>query len=57
MLNEKFARLIKQRFLSEEELFDIIAESSVAGKFPEDLLFSKGIGRSVQVGLISEGKN
>lgn len=43
MLNEKFERLIKQGFLSEEELLDIIAECSASGKFPEDLLLSKGI--------------
>ena len=43
MFDEKFSRLIKQGFLSERELLDIIAASTAAGKYPEDLLLSKGI--------------
>ena len=43
MFNEKYSRLIKQGFLSESELLDIIAESTATGKYSEDLLLSKGI--------------
>ena len=43
MVDTKFARLIKQGFLSEKELLDLIAESSATGKYPEDLLLSRGI--------------
>ena len=43
MFNEKYSRLIKQGFLSESELLDIMAESTATGKYSEDLLLSKGI--------------
>ncbi|MGO9378737.1 MAG: DUF202 domain-containing protein [Dissulfurispiraceae bacterium] len=43
MSDEKFSRLIKHGFLSEKELLDIVAESSAAGKYPEDCLLAKGI--------------
>jgi len=43
MFDEKFSRLIKQGFLSEKELLDIIVASTASGKYPEDLLLSKGI--------------
>lgn len=43
MFDEKFSRLIKQGFLSEKDLLDITAAATAAGKYPEDLLLSKGV--------------
>ncbi len=43
MYHKKFSRLVRQGFLTEGELLDAIAESSAAGKYPEDILLSLSI--------------
>ncbi len=43
MFDKKFSRLIRQGFITEEDLLHITDESSAAGKYPEDLLLSRGI--------------
>ncbi len=43
MFDKKFSRLIRQGFITEKDLLQIIDESSAAGKYPEEILLSRGI--------------